>query len=238
MSGVLSLRFRQALERGRFARAGRARHQQDAVGAPDHLINQQIPLRSENIGEIEQHRGLVERSTSRRARGRGWSGWSRRGTSDAAPTDGRREMRASCGRRFFRDIQAGHDLHAGGERRLEPLRRPHDLVQHAVDAEADPEHLFVGLEVDVGRASANRVDQDHVHEPDDRRLVGRLLQLEDVGLGDDLVVAPEDLDVALGPLELATSCRRRFRRACCRGARWPCECRPGRRPRAGFVDSS
>ena len=74
-------------------------------------------------------------------------------------------------------------------------------MQHAVDAEADPEHLFVGLEVDVRCASANRVDQDHVHEPDHRRLVGRLLQLEDVGLGDDLVVGPEDLDVALGALE-------------------------------------
>ena len=83
------------------------------------------------------------------------------------------------------------------------LRRRHDLVQHAVDAEPDPEHLLVGLEVDVRGAAANGVDQDHVHEPDHRRLVGRLLEVEDVGLGEGLLAALDDLDVGVGPLELA-----------------------------------
>ena len=68
-----------------------------------------------------------------------------------------------------------------------------DLVQHAVDPEPDPEDLLVGLEVDVRAALADGVRQHHVHQLDHRRLVRRLLQLEDVDLGPGLVVL-QDLD--------------------------------------------
>src|SRR5262249_62214825 len=46
---------------------------------------------------------------------------------------------------LLRDVEARHDLHAGGERGLQALGRRHDLVEHAVHPEADAEHLLVGL---------------------------------------------------------------------------------------------
>jgi len=50
--------------------------------------------------------------------------------------------------------------------------------------------------VDVGGALLDRVHEHHVDELDDRRLVGRLLQLEDVDLWRLLTVLSHDLDVA------------------------------------------
>src|SRR6266545_4494108 len=52
---------------------------------------------------------------------------------------------------------------------VEALGRRHDLVQHAVHTEADAEDLFVGLEMDVRGAAADRVHEDHVDQTHDRR---------------------------------------------------------------------
>jgi len=52
----------------------------------------------------------------------------------------------------FGDVQVSHDLEAAGERGLELHRRRHLLVQHAIDAEANPVTLLVGFDVDVGSA--------------------------------------------------------------------------------------
>ena len=69
-------------------------------------------------------------------------------------------------------------------------------MQHAVDAEADPEDLLIWLEVDVGSAAPDGVHEDHVDEPDHRRLVGRFLELEDVDLAcRGLLVPLDQLDV-------------------------------------------
>jgi hypothetical protein len=80
-------------------------------------------------------------------------------------------------------------------------RRRHELVEHAVDAEAHPEDLLVWLEVDVGGTAPDRVDQDHVDELHHRRLVGRFLELEDVDLGGG-VLGVDHLDVADLALQL------------------------------------
>jgi len=47
-----------------------------------------------------------------------------------------------------------------------------------IDAEPDAKRLLVGLPVDVARALLDGVDQHHVDQLHDGRLVGRLLQLE------------------------------------------------------------
>ena len=75
-------------------------------------------------------------------------------------------------------------------------RRLHDLVEHAVDAEADAEHLLVRLDVDVARALADGVGQERVHQADDRRLLGGALELLEV----DLVLVADDLDVLVAEL--------------------------------------
>ena len=55
-------------------------------------------------------------------------------------------------------------------------RRIHDRLQHAVNAEADAEFLFVGLHVNVAGAALDGIGQHHVHQLDDGSFVGRLLQ--------------------------------------------------------------
>src|SRR5262252_3889506 len=98
----------------------------------------------------------------------------------------------------LRDVEARHDLHARGERGLQALGRRHDLVEHAVHPEADAEHLLVGLEMDIGSASPDGINEDHVDEAYHRCLIRRLLQLEDVDLGGELLLAFHQLDVGGG----------------------------------------
>ena len=50
-------------------------------------------------------------------------------------------------------------------------------MQHAVDAEADREPALVRLDVDVAGALLYRLEEERVHEPDDRRPVARLEQV-------------------------------------------------------------
>ena len=78
------------------------------------------------------------------------------------------------------DVELAHDLEAADDGVLQLERRGHLLEEHAVDAEADAELLLVGLDVDVARPLLDRVQEDHVHEPHDRRVLARLLELEEV----------------------------------------------------------
>ena len=80
-------------------------------------------------------------------------------------------MRPSCGTRFSEMSSLRDHLDARGELLLDRERRLRHLAQHAVDAEADAVELLVRLEVDVGGAAADRVDQDLLQELDDRRVV-------------------------------------------------------------------
>jgi hypothetical protein len=57
--------------------------------------------------------------------------------------------------------------------------------------------------MDVRGASPDGVGQDHVDEPNHRSFVGRLLEVENVGFGEGLLAALDDLDVGVGFLELA-----------------------------------
>ena len=53
-----------------------------------------------------------------------------------------------------------------------PLRHVGRLLQHAVDAEADPQLPLFGLEVDVGGPLPHRLAEDAVDELDHRRVLG------------------------------------------------------------------
>src|SRR5205823_11990395 len=81
------------------------------------------------------------------------------------------------------DVEVGHDLQAGDQPRLDVLRRPHHLVEHAVDAVADPDVDLGGLDVDVGGPVGNRLADQEVDELDDRRVLGDLLDPGEVVLG-------------------------------------------------------
>ncbi len=80
------------------------------------------------------------------------------------------------------DVELAHDLEAAGDRVLQLERRRHLVDEHAVDAVADAELLLVGLAVDVARALLDGVEQDHVDEPNNGRILARLLELHQVEL--------------------------------------------------------
>jgi hypothetical protein len=90
------------------------------------------------------------------------------------------------------DVEVREDLEAGDQRRLHLGRRPHDLLEHAVDAVADADVLLVALEVDVGGAAGDGVVEDAVDQLDDRRLVDLRLERADA----DLLFLLEHLDIA------------------------------------------
>ena len=69
------------------------------------------------------------------------------------------------------DVEPRDDLDARRQLVLDRERRLRDLAQLAVEPEADAVELLVGLEVQVGRAHVDRVDQHLLQEAHDRRVV-------------------------------------------------------------------
>ena len=70
------------------------------------------------------------------------------------------------------DVDVGHDLQPGDHAGLDRLAATRiDLVQHAVDAEPHPQVVLGRLEVDVGGAVLDRLRDQQVDVPDDRRVV-------------------------------------------------------------------
>ena len=77
----------------------------------------------------------------------------------------------------LRDVHGGQDLDAGDHPGIEGLGRRGHLLQHAVHAQAHRDLLFVRLEMDVAGPVAHRLQQQQVHEPHHRRIVGQQAQL-------------------------------------------------------------
>ena len=111
--------------------------------------------------------------------------------------------RPSCGTRF--SAMSSSDMTLIRLMIVEWCSLPmvHGRLQHAVDAVLDHHLGVAGLDVDVGGAPAERVEDRRVDEPDDRRLVGLdLVDRQD--LVAVLVVAQElDLEGLRGLLEHA-----------------------------------
>ena len=109
---------------------------------------------------------------------------------------------AVLGESLFGDVEAGHDLHARYDARLEPLGRLYDLVEHAVDPEAHRQLPLEGLDVDVAGPLLDRLEQERVHQADDRGLVGchveEVLRLFQLGGQDVVQILGEALDHLLG----------------------------------------
>ena len=80
------------------------------------------------------------------------------------------------------DVEVGHDLHARDDAGCHAPRHGRDVAQHAVDAEADAQVLAVGGDVQVGRALLDGLADELVDEPDDGRVVGGLVQVDDRGV--------------------------------------------------------
>ena len=117
------------------------------------------------------------------------------------------------------DVEARDDLDARRQLVLDRERRLRDLAQLAVDAEADAVVVLVGLEVQVGGAQVDRVDQHLLQEADDRRVLD--LGATSAASAGWLVTSsvtsnsksPEDSD-SIASLALAPVVSSSLRRAC------------------------
>ena len=107
-------------------------------------------------------------------------------------------MRPSLRQPPFGDVEHAHDLEAARDRVFQLERRRHLLVEHTVDAVADPHFLLVRLDVDVARAFANGVQEDDVDEAHDRRVFARLLEFEDV----HLLLVTREVDLVVADAEI------------------------------------
>ena len=180
------------VERGGLAGSGRSSDQHHAVRLVDRGVELvEAPVVEAELRQIELQRLLVENSENRLfAEDRGEC---RDAEIDLAIAVA--ELDAAVLRQpALGDVEVRHDLQTGEDRCLQPFRWRQHFVQHAVHPEPDPENLLVRLEVNVGGALLDRVDQHHVHQLHDWRFVGRLLQLEDVDLGAFFTFI-DDLDV-------------------------------------------
>ena len=70
------------------------------------------------------------------------------------------------------DVHLGHDLDAADQLGAGRRRKAEHLAQRTVDPVADADPPVGRLDVDVGRAVAQRLGDDLVDELDDRRVVG------------------------------------------------------------------
>ncbi len=90
---------------------------------------------------------------------------------------------------FLRDGDVGHDLQTGDHGELEALRGIVRLDEHAVDAVADAETFFQGLQMNVGGAAPDGLEDDLVNQLDDGRVALVVLRPARAGaarVGDDL----------------------------------------------------
>ncbi len=102
------------------------------------------------------------------------------------------------------DVEPGHDLDARDERVAHLHGQGHELPHDAVHAETDPESPLVGLDVDVGGALLQRLDEEVVRDLDDGRRLARACEAREIDLVLfglellDVVVAAEGVEVFLG----------------------------------------
>ena len=92
------------------------------------------------------------------------------------------------------DVELGHDLHARDHPGGHLARHRGDVLQDAVDPEADPYLLAVGREVDIRGAPLDRLGDDLVDELDDRRILVALVQRDDLGVFFGLLLLGRVLD--------------------------------------------
>ena len=70
---------------------------------------------------------------------------------------------------FFCDAhRASHDLEPADNGRLQALGRRLHFLQHAVNAKPDAEFFIERLQMNVARARAMRLDQQHRHQANNR----------------------------------------------------------------------
>ncbi len=108
---------------------------------------------------------------------------------------------AVLGESLFGDVQPRHDLHPGGDARLDPLGRGQHVIEDSIDAVTNYQIPFEWLDVDIACPLFDGLKEDRVHQANHRSLIGRI---EEIGgflqsAGNDIeAVLVEVLDDLLG----------------------------------------
>ena len=184
------------IERGRLAAAGRACHQDDALGSRDHLL-EKLELARFETQTVERHDPFlsVENAQYDVLAVRSRLG----GDAKIDGASGEHQGDASVLRRArFGDVHFRHDFDTDRHRRPVGLVQRADLAQHAVDAVADAQEALLGLEVNVGCAPLDRVREQRGNEAHHglRIRVARRLKALVVDLpGLDLMQNPVDREI-------------------------------------------
>ena len=137
-------------------------------------------------------------------------------TSTARPAMRRRNS-AVLRQTPLRDVELGHDLDSRYHQRRDRALGLQHLAQHAVDAETDDQAVLVGLDMDVRGVLLDRLRQQGIDQPDDRRLVVAFEQVRGFG---NVLGEMREVGVVVQTLRASASPRRtRPRRRCAAGSR-------------------
>ncbi len=129
-------------------------------------------------GEIEPRRILVEQAQHDALAGAGRQ--RRHAHVDALVAELERHP-AVLRQPLLGDVHARHHLEARHQRGVQRARRLDDVAQLAVDAKAHHRTRLVRLEMHVGGALAQRLQEQRVDHADDRRVGGRTEQILRLG---------------------------------------------------------
>jgi hypothetical protein len=171
-SAVMILRavqlVQRAVQRRRLARAGRAGHEEDAVGPLDDLLELLVVVLLE-AEVLDADADAVRPQDTQHARLAVVRGQRADAEVDVVLVDA--ELDAAVLREaLLGDVDAGHDLDAADQRGLHLDRDAVALDALAVDAVADADAVLHRLDVDVARPVAHGLGDHRLHELDDRRL--------------------------------------------------------------------
>lgn len=167
----------RGVERGGLARAGGAGDEQDAVRTVDQAAEAlQGVGRKTHVFEFEPDAGAVEHAHDDAFAVDGGQGGHAQVDFVAldAGLDATVLRQAALG-----DVEVGKQLDARGDGSGKRGFGHFGTMQYAIDAVADVDAVFVGFDVDVGRAQVDDAGNDLVDQPDDGRLGGEVLQVFD-----------------------------------------------------------
>ena len=166
------------VERGGLSAAGRAGQDHHAERRPDQPREVGLGLGREPEGsELEQGAAAVEQPQDDLLapdRGHG-----RDPDVERSTVDGHLDL-AVLRSPTLDDVHLGHDLDPAAQRLRDRCRELGRVVQRTVDPEADADLAVLRLDVDVGRALADRLRDDALHHLHDRRVVVDLVDALDV----------------------------------------------------------
>ena len=177
----------RGVQRRRFARTGGARHQQDAIRAFDGNIPRlDGGLVHAEFLEVLDGRRLVEHPQDHAFPVQHGNDRDPPVVLGTVVFEGDASV---LGPSFLADFEVRHDFQAAGDGVAEAVHHRIDprLAEHAVDAVANDQAVFVGFDVDVGRALADAFEQDRVDKTHHAGIAGGV-----VGVGQGRVAAIDD----------------------------------------------